>query len=48
MGSFSSKYILLEVKKYTGVISQETEEGYKIWGDIDSPFQNWHNELDKF
>ena len=45
---FSAKCILLEPKKYTGVIFHETEEGYKIWGEIDSPFQNWRNEFDKF
>ena len=26
----------------------ETEEGYKIWGEIDLSFQNWHKEFDKF
>ena len=30
MGSFWAKYILLELKKYRGVIFHETEEGYKI------------------
>ena len=40
--------MLLELKKYTEAIFHETEEGYKIWGEIDSPFQNWHNEFDKF
>ena len=48
MGSFWAKYILLEPEKYTGVIFHETEEGYKIWGEIHMPFQNWHNEFDKF
>ena len=32
MCSFSAKYILLELKKYTGVIFHETEEVYKIFG----------------
>ena len=32
MCSFSAKYILLELKKYTGVIFHETEEGYKNLG----------------
>ena len=40
MCSFSAKYILLELKKYIGVIFHETEGGYKIWGKIDSSFQN--------
>ena len=48
MSSFSAKYMLLELKKYTRVIFHETEEGYKIWGKIDSPLQNWHNEFDKY
>ena len=42
-----AKYILFELKKYRGVIFHETEEGYKIWGRIDSSFQNWHKEFDK-
>ena len=48
MGSFSAKYILQELKKYRGVIFHETEEGYKIWGEINSPFQNWHKDLTNF
>ena len=48
MCSFSAKYILFELKKHSGVIFHETEEGYKIWKGIDSLFQNWHNEFDKF
>ena len=34
MGSFWAKYILFELKKYSGVIFHETEEGYKIWRGI--------------
>ena len=48
IGSFWAKYILFELKKYRGVISHETEEGYKIWRGIDLLFQNWHKEFDKF
>ena len=48
MGSFSAKYILFELKKYRGVIFNETEESYKIWRGIEWPFQNWHKEFDKF
>ena len=48
MCSFSAKYILLELKKYTGIIFHETEEGYKIWGEIDLPFHNWPKEFEKF
>ena len=46
MGSLLSKYILFELKKYSGVLFQETEDGYKIWKGIDSFFQNWHKEFD--
>ena len=48
MGSLGAKYILFELKKYRGVIFHEIEEGYKIWRGIDSSFQNWHKEFDKF
>ena len=40
MGSFSVKYIFLELKKYRGIIFHETEEGYKTWSGIDLSFQN--------
>ena len=42
MGSFWAKYILFELKKYTGVIFNDTEEWCKIWRETDSLFQNWH------
>ena len=48
IGSFWAKYILFELKKYRGVIFNETEEGYKILRGIDLSFQNWHKEFDKF
>ena len=48
MCSFWTKYVLLELKKYRGVIFHETEKGYKIWRVIDFLFQNWHKEFDKF
>ena len=41
-------YILFELKRYRGIISNETEEGYKIWRGIDVFFQNWHKKFDKF
>ena len=47
IGSFWAKYILLELKKYLGVIFHETEEGYKIWRGIKLLFQNWHKEFYK-
>ena len=33
-----SIFELLELKKYRGIIFHETEEGYKIWREIDSSF----------
>ena len=48
IGSFWEKYILLELKRYRGVIFHETKEGYKIWRGIDFSFQNWYKEFDKF
>ena len=33
---------------YRGVISNDTEEWWKIWRGIDLSFQNWHKEFDKF
>ena len=48
MDSFWAKYILLELKRYRGVIFHGTEEGYKIWRGIDLSFQSWHKEFDKF
>ena len=47
IGSFWAKYILLELKKYLGVIFHEAEEGYKIWRGIKLLFQNWHKEFYK-
>ena len=47
MSSFWAKYILLELKKYRGIIFHKTEEGYKIWRGIDFSFQNWHKVFDK-
>ena len=36
IGSFWAEYMLFELKKYRGVIFNETEEGYKIWRGIES------------
>ena len=46
MGFFCAKYILLELKKYKGVTFHGTEEGYKIWREIDLLVQNWCKEFD--
>ena len=47
MGSSWAKYILLELKKFRGIIFHETEVGYTIWRGINLSFQNWHKEFDK-
>ena len=33
---------------YRGVISNDTEEWWKIWKEIDLSFQNWHKEFNEF
>ena len=48
MGSSWAKYIFFDLKKYREVIFHETEEGYKIWREIDLSFQNWQKEFGKF
>ena len=48
IGFFWAKYILFELKNYRGVIFHEAQEGYKICGGIDLPFQSWHKKFDKF
>ena len=42
-----TKLYILWAEKYRGVIFDETEEGFKIWREIDLSFQNWHKEFDK-
>ena len=37
-----------KLQTYRGVISNDTEEWWKIWRGIDLSFQNWHNEFDEF
>ena len=48
VGSYWAKYILFELEKNRGIIFHATEEGYKIWKEIDLSFQNWHKKFDKF
>ena len=33
---------------YRGVISNDTEDWWKIWRGTDLPVQNWHKEIDEF
>ena len=46
--SFYLKYKMYEFKIYRGVMCHNNEEWCKIWRGIDLPFQNWHEEFDKF
>ena len=46
--SFWPKHTLCELEKDREVTFHKTEEGYKIWREIDLPFQNWHKEFDTF
>ena len=48
MGSFWSRYILLELKKCRGVIFHYNEEWCKIWRGNYLPFQNWHEKFETF
>ena len=47
-GSFWRKYIMLELKRYRGVIFHDTEEWWKIWRKTDLRFGKWHQEFANF
>ena len=44
---FWPKYIMLELKKYRGVMFDNTEDWRKIWKKTDLYFQKWHEEFSK-
>ena len=48
MGSFSTKYIMFELKKFRGDMSNDTEKWCKIWRKTDLRFGKWHEEFGKF
>ena len=48
MGPFWQKYIMLELKKYRGVIFHDTEKWCEIWRKADMWFGKWPEEFDKF
>ena len=48
IGPFCAKYITLDLKKYRGVIFNDTEESFKIWRKTDLWFGKWHEEFGKF
>ena len=47
-GLLLKKYIMLEPKRYRGVMFLDTEEWSKIWRKTDLWFQKWHEEFGKF
>ena len=44
---FWPKYIMFELKKYSGVMFNGTEYWCKIWRKTDLYFQKWHEETSK-
>ena len=48
MGSFWPRYMMLELKKYRGVIFYGTQEWFKIWRKTDFWFEKWHEEFSEF
>ena len=48
MGSFWTKYIMFELKKYRRVMFDDTEDWCKIWRKTDLCFLKWHEEFGKF
>ena len=48
MGFFWPKNIMLELKKYRGVLFDRTEDWCKIWRKTDLCFQKWLEEFGKF
>ena len=48
LGCLWSKYIMLDLKNYKGVMFDSTEYWCKIWRKTDFCFQKWHKEFGKF
>ena len=48
IGSYCAKYLMFDLKKYTGVIFDDTEEWCKIWRKTDLCFGKWHEKFGKF
>ena len=47
LGSFWTKYIMFELKKYRGVIFYENEKWKKIWRKTELWFKKWHEKHGK-
>ena len=45
MSSFWSKYIMFKLKKYRGVVFDDTEDWCKIWRKTGLCFLKWHEEF---
>ena len=45
VGSFCPKYKMLELQTHRGVITNDTEEWWKIWKGTDLSFQNWRKKF---
>ena len=48
MGSFWTKYVMFELKKYRGVMFHDNEEWRKIWRKTDLVLGKCHEEYGKF
>ena len=48
VGSFWTKYIIFELKKYREVLFDGTEDWCKIWRKTDLYFLKWHEDFGKF
>ena len=48
IGFLWPKYMMLELKKYKGVMFNSTEYWCETWRRTDSCFQKWHEEFGKF
>ena len=48
MGSFWTKYIMIELKKFRGVTFHDSEEWCKIWRKTNLWFEKWRKEFGKF
>ena len=46
--SYCAKYLILDIKKYRGVIFHDTERWFKIWRKTDLLFGKWHEDYGKF
>ena len=48
MGSFWTKHIMFELKKYRAFMFDSTEDWCKIWRKIDLRLPKWHEEFGNF